>query len=318
MQQHTSELDQKMFFSWCDNVPLFPDHADVKRYGLTGLTKNRSLSYNSKLGLLPCFDLPLSTCADLCLLSYKNFKICYVGNNQQENINPDRKAILSHNLAMIRQPDQFVKTLSYEIKKSNFGFFRFFESGDVENYQQLKTIFKVCNHCEYVNFSLFTKRGDILDQMLSEQTQTRKKIKPKNLNIIYSTDRPEIPIHPAEQKKFKILGLSYGEITGDQNRITCEASKTGSCDLCRECFLTPKNQKKNKANFVFLGHGKNYTARAEKLKDYLNGTGSALETVQTHHTKTQNKTQNKTNRAQGQQCRQHTKTQNKASNAHTN
>jgi hypothetical protein len=292
-QDHLTELDQKSLFVWCDNVPLFPDHENVKRYGLTGLTKNRSLSYNSKLGLLPCYDLPLGTCADLCLLSHKNFLICYVGNNQQENINPDRKAILSHNLAMIRRPDQFVKTLTYEIKKSNFGFFRFFESGDVENYEQLKAVFKVCNNCEFVNFSLFTKRGDILDQMLTEQTQTRKKIKPENLNIIYSTDRPEIPIHPAEQKKFKILGLSFGEISADEDRTTCEASKTKHCDLCRECFLTPKNQKKNKGKFVFLGHGKNYTARAEKLKNYLAGTGDALQTVQ-NHAKTQNQTKTST------------------------
>ena len=255
-----------------------------KAYG-----KINSLSNNAKLDGVKSFDLPLSTCENRCLLSGQFFKICYAHNNQQTHINPDRIAKLKHNLRMIRSP-KFVKTLSYEIRECLH--FRFFGMGDIENLEQLRKIFQVCKIRHETKFSMITSRDDLLCQAVQN-----RETKPDNLQIILSSGLIDEPVPAFEQKILNPLGVQFSHITTNPDKATCQASKTGFCDNCRDCYKNPADQTSTNQDslIIFSLHGKYNTARAEKMKDYQNGTGSAVQTVQ-NHAKTQNQTKTKTRR----------------------
>jgi len=225
--------------------------------------KIHSLSHVSKLDNVFCFDTPLSTCQNRCLLFLYN--ICYFKNNQQTHINPDRIAILEHNLKLL-QSDQFVKTLTYELKLSNQDKFRFFSGGSVENYKQLKKIFKVCNNLKNMRFAMFINRDDIITELF-EDAKTHQ---PKNLNIILSSPQidqsiPKFLKNHYDQK----LVLTYCKITTNKKEATCNGSKSGFCDTCEDCYLKPKDQRNTQQakEIVLFQHGSGIDKKTTKLKN---------------------------------------------------
>ena len=260
------------------------------------LFKNKSsLSDNAKLDGVKSFDLPLTTCQNRCMLSNKFFKICYAENNQNQR-RPNRVKKLLHNLQLIRS-SKFVKVFSYEVR--NFNKIRFFSSGDIEDGEQLRKIIQVAKIRHDTKFTLITSRDDLLLQAV----QT-KQTKPDNLQIILSSGLIDEPVPQFEKDILSPFGVQFSHITTDKKTATCEASKTGFCGDCSDCYQKPADQTSTskKDGFIFSLHGNNNTrkikkygnkTRAEIMKEYQQGNGSALQTVQ-NHAKTQNQTKTHT------------------------
>ena len=125
-----------------------------------------------------------------------------------------------------------------------------------------------------------------------------------NLQIILSSGLIDEPVPQFEKDILSPFGVQFSHITTDKKTATCEASKTGFCGDCSDCYQKPADQTSTskKDGFIFSLHGNNNTrkikkygnkTRAEIMKDYQQGNGSALQTVQ-NHAKTQNQTKTHT------------------------
>ena len=104
-------------------------------------------------------------------------------------------------------------------------YFRFNGFGELINQNHLINIVNICDDNPQTNFSLFTKRLDIVTSVFSSIK------KPKNLKIVFSNSKidnilTENPIHC--DKVFNVVSV-------DQDSINCK----GSCINCLKCY-SPK------------------------------------------------------------------------------
>lgn len=124
---------------------------------------------------------------------------------------------------------KFVKALSTVINQTeSSGYFRLFDSGDLQSVQMLRKICLVAKSCPNIKFWLPSKEVNIIKSYLKKY-----KSFPKNLTVRISS-------YMIEQEPLtiaKTLGLVTSTVSRDNNKVNCLAEKQGhKCLLCRACW----------------------------------------------------------------------------------
>lgn len=120
-----------------------------------------------------------------------------------------------------------------ELPIINFLYFRFESFGDLININQIVNYFNICKKNPKVRFALWTKNPFIIADAIREGY-----VKPKNLQIIYSSPRINIvnePKYDFIDKIFTVYDKKY--IRQNDIHINCGAEK---CITCGKCYNKSK------------------------------------------------------------------------------
>lgn len=120
-----------------------------------------------------------------------------------------------------------------ELPIINFLYFRFESFGDLININQVINYFNICRKNPKVHFALWTKNPFIIADTIREGH-----VKPRNLQIIYSSPRINIvnePKYDFIDKIFTVYDKKY--IKENDININCGAEK---CITCGKCYNKSK------------------------------------------------------------------------------
>lgn len=158
---------------------------------------------------------------------------CYAkkGNNRFPKI----QASYRKRLAQITKPE-WVKYMSELIDKQDtinkkqgkpHGYFRWFNSGDLQSLQHLAKIVEIAKHLPHIKFWLPTHEIGMVGKYLKIEPF------PKNLTVRLSAAM-------IDQKAPNILGLTGSGVVTDKKRSNCKAykskNKKANCGSCRMCW----------------------------------------------------------------------------------
>lgn len=136
-------------------------------------------------------------------------------------------------LALMRRFDklnhpQWVKAMAFLLNvKEGSGFFRWFDSGDIQSQEMLQKIVDVCNLTPDVSHWLPTREYGIIAAYLNSG-----KTFPNNLNVRVSAYMNDGPPPVSFAKRFSLTTSSTSK-----NNFTCPApTQDGKCGSCRACW----------------------------------------------------------------------------------
>ena len=125
----------------------------------------------------------------------------------------------------------------FEIKHSGLSYVRYFDSGDVPNYDFLVGIFDIATKLPDVKFMMFTKKYELINKYISEENEI-----PNNFNVIFSAwdnlwtfDNPfDLPVAYVDFKD-KRLNPDFPK---DSLNCPCNNKKLGqiTCSMCKACW----------------------------------------------------------------------------------
>ena len=178
------------------------------------------------------FAFPLCTCRDdapckeTCYANKKAQKICVV------------QAAYYRNFRLVNENMQDVfEQIIFEIKHSGLGTVRYFDSGDIINYEFLIGIMDIAKKLPDVKFMAFTKKYELVNQYLDEGNKI-----PDNFNIIFSAwdklwkfDNPyDLPVAYVDFKDKRL----NPDIPKNGFRCPTNGKKLGeiTCSMCKACW----------------------------------------------------------------------------------
>lgn len=190
------------------------------------------------------FAFPLCTCRedapckDSCYANKKAQQICVVQAAYYRNfrlVNEDMKDVFEQ--------------IIFEIKHSGLSTVRYFDSGDIINYEFLLGIMDIAEELPDIKFMAFTKKYELVNRYLNEGYQI-----PDNFNIIFSAwdklwkfDNPyNLPIAYVDFKDKRL----NPDIPKNAFRCPSNGKKLGeiTCSMCKACW------NKKLKNVVFEQH----------------------------------------------------------------
>jgi len=181
---------------------------------------------------MPCYSWSLSAfdCEftdPLCL------KYCYA--KKRRYTIPNVKNALSRNKIIYMGKD-WINAISTFLKDyTDSKYFRWFDSGDLENIILFERICKVADQCPNIKFWLPTRAKAIL--MAYYEANNKVKLNKLHPNLIIRLSAPDIDTDP-DYKTAKEIGVLVSSVkTKDYN---CNAKlNNGMCGSCRMCW-SPK------------------------------------------------------------------------------
>lgn len=194
----------------------------------TEITGN--LSEPSKM---PCYsyNLPASACLTGGKLHEVENSVCNQCYAFRGNYGfPHVKNALKKRLDSITHP-RWVEAITFLINaKEKSGYFRFHDSGDLQNKEHLQRICKVADNLPHIKFWLPTREYSVVREFIKSKNRV-----PKNLTIRLSAfmiDGP-LPVALAKELNLTASGVS-------RKQFTCPASSQGNvCGECRLCWESP-------------------------------------------------------------------------------
>lgn len=188
----------------------------------------------SKPSKMPCYSMSIP--AQACKVGSMLAKIagtvcsnCYALKGMY--VLPDVKKLREHNLKLIESNlEQWVAYSIILIGKSSLknGYFRWFDSGDLQDVSHLKAIIKIANELPTIKFWLPTKEHNLLkDVFIRQGIQC-----PDNLIIRLSSNY--IDQAPSTDKFLTSTVFSHGNLPIGQQCIA--PSQNGKCLDCRACW----------------------------------------------------------------------------------
>jgi hypothetical protein len=184
----------------------------------------------SATGKLPCasFSIPAQACktgGKLAKIKGSVCSDCYALKGSYRY--PTVMAHRSHNLNSMANLDDWTANMIKLIHSTNeTGYFRWFDSGDVQSAKHLEAIIDIAEALPDVRFWLPTKEAGIIKR--------NKRAVPDNLAIRLSM--PMIDQLPTGAWK---LTSTVRSAKGDVQGAQCKApSNNGKCGTCRDCWDT--------------------------------------------------------------------------------
>lgn len=131
--------------------------------------------------------------------------------------------------AMLHNPN-WVSLISELIKlKEKSGYFRWFDSGDLQSLENLRNIALVAENLPEIKFWLPTKEWGIVSEYKKKYGEF-----PENLTVRLSAYFLDKEVSEETKKKLNCVSSS---VTTDKNKVTCPSSKQGNkCLDCRACW----------------------------------------------------------------------------------
>lgn len=157
---------------------------------------------------------------------------CYA--KQGNNLFPKVQKSYENRAKLIQKPE-WVPLMVELISKKNtirknskkpHGYFRWFNSGDLESLQQLAKIVEIAKHLPYIKFWLPTKEYKMVANYLKIEPF------PKNLTVRLSA-------YLVDQKAPNLFGLPGSGVMSKKKDSNCRAYKGGkqsNCGSCRMCW----------------------------------------------------------------------------------
>ncbi len=181
-----------------------------------------------------CNDLafPTCTCRDDAPCK-KDGCYCLKGTQIMCNV----VAAYTRNLRLYNtDPQDFWNQVRFKIKHNPLPLFRFFDAGDIPDYDFFCGMVSIANEFPDIKFMAFTKKYEIVNKWLYETAEDL----PSNLNVIFSAwhigwkvNNPHhLPVAYVDFKD-KTLNPEFPEgITSCPNQY----DKTITCSSCRKCW----------------------------------------------------------------------------------
>lgn len=143
--------------------------------------------------------------------------------------------------AMLKNPN-WVNLISELISlKETSGYFRWFDSGDLQSLENLERIALVAKNLPSIKFWLPTKEWGIVKEYKEKNGEF-----PENLNVRLSAYFIDSEV--SEETRNKLNCVSSSVVT-DESKVTCPSSKQGNkCLDCRACW------DKNVSNVAYGKH----------------------------------------------------------------
>ena len=131
--------------------------------------------------------------------------------------------------------DDFWEQVKFKIKHNPLPLFRFFDAGDILDYEFFCGMVELAKTFPNIRFMSFTKKYDIVNEWLATNGDL-----PKNLNIIFSAwhigwevNNPfDMPVAYVEFKDKTLNPQFHKGITGCPN----QSDKTITCSMCQKCW----------------------------------------------------------------------------------
>lgn len=188
---------------------------------------------NKKTGRA-CMDFALPTIS--CREDAPCKKDCYACKGCQQIANVQAAYYRNYRLMMQDINDLF-EQIKFKIIHNGLSQFRFFDSGDIPNYEFLIKMIELAKNLPDIKFMAFTKKYELVNKALDEGYEL-----PNNLNIIFSAwdknwkfDNPyNLPIAYVD---FKNSSLNP-DIPKDAFRCPSSGKKLGeiTCSMCKACW----------------------------------------------------------------------------------
>ncbi len=197
-----------------------------------------------------CFGVGIDHCSQNCelvqngLLPYCQTSINRLSHKLKPRLTRSEKLLKS---------ESFVKVIDREVKQTRSRLIRIYDYGDLSCTSDLIKWVEIAELNPKLDFWLSTRQ----DFILNDYFVNKGLKKPDNLNIRYSEDEIKTP-----EFLIKFLdkyGITRSIITDDIKKSDCNASKTGSCGVCVDCWDTSKKL------ITYLNHG----LMKYRLRDYL-------------------------------------------------
>lgn len=142
--------------------------------------------------------------------------------------------------AMMEDPNWTNNMIELLSLTNTSGYFRWFDSGDIQSLENLKNIVKIAEALPHIKFWLPTKEYSIVFQFIKEGNTI-----PFNLNIRLSAYMIDAKIPEIVLKN----GLTSSSVVSKESEVTCPSSKQGGkCLTCRLCW------DKNNQNVAYKKH----------------------------------------------------------------
>jgi hypothetical protein len=146
---------------------------------------------------------------------------CYAW--RYESMRPTLSAKLQFNADLLSQ-----SLLDFQLPRFNARFVRFNSFGELVNVQHFINLIRICELNPHTNFTLWTKRLDIINKAFDCNIVTR----PNNLKLIYSSvnlnKKVDLPRH--FDKVFTVYSRDYAK--ENATNINCGALKCIDCLTC--------------------------------------------------------------------------------------
>lgn len=200
---------------------------------------------NSKTGIAVLnFAFPLCTCREDAPCKEK----CYANKGPQIISNVQAAYYRNFRLMNENMQDVFEQIL-FEVKHSGLSYVRYFDSGDIPNYEFMIGMFDIAKKLPDVKFMAFTKKYELINKYLLEKNKI-----PDNFNIVFSAwdklwsfENPfNLPVAYINFKD-KRLNPNFPE---DMFNCPCNNKKLGkiTCSMCKACW------NKNMKHVLFTEH----------------------------------------------------------------
>jgi hypothetical protein len=140
---------------------------------------------------------------------------------------PNVLRAMEKRLESIEEP-QWVQAMTDLISASRNRYFRWHDSGDIQNQKHLRKIIEVCTRLPYVKFWLPTKEHTIV-----EAYRKAGGVLPKNLCVRYSAHFIDAP--PPLQFGMPVSSVSTAA-NAPAGAYRCPAARKRECGRCRACW----------------------------------------------------------------------------------
>jgi hypothetical protein len=185
----------------------------------------------SKAGKMPCesFSLPAQACKTGSKLAQVKGSVCHGCYALKGNYRfPSVKAPREHNLALLDDLESWQANMIMTIKVSNAsGFFRWHDSGDVQNYPHLLAIINIARELPSIRFWLPTKEKAFLSQLKRDGVTM-----PDNLTIRLSMAM----IDQAPSNSAWTLTSTVHQNSAPFGTECAAYTQGGKCLTCRKCW----------------------------------------------------------------------------------
>ena len=183
---------------------------------------------NSKTGIA-CLNIAFPVCS--CREDAPCKSACYACKGRQQMMNV--QGAYYRNFRLYNDdPDNFFEQVYYKVKFSGLPKVRWFDSGDIYDYEFLERMVELCKRTPNTNHMAFTKKYELVNEYINENGKL-----PDNLNIMFS----------AWDKLWEVpnphgLGVAYVDFNDKrlnpdipQNAFVCPGRES-TCSACGVCW----------------------------------------------------------------------------------